>query len=79
MAGIYEPRAKITLGDAQKKFSGPESLFWVTNNNLVKPLKSKIAKMANFRPFINLQPKKELNNGPEISNAHVWDPTQAFL
>ena len=43
-----------TLGDAQKKFGGPESLFWVTNNNLVKTVKPKIAKMANFRPFFNL-------------------------
>ena len=43
-----------TIGDAQKKFGGPESFFWVSNNNLVKTLKPKIAKMVNFRPFFNL-------------------------
>ena len=43
-----------TLGDAQKKFGDPESLFWVSNNDLVKTAKPKIAKIANFEPFFNL-------------------------
>jgi len=51
----------------------------VSNNDLVKAVKQKIAKIANFRPFFNLYPQSKLKYGPEILNAHVLDPTEAFL
>ena len=43
-----------TVGDAQKKFHDPESIFWVSNNNSLKTVRPKIAEIANFWPCFNL-------------------------
>ena len=44
----------MTVGDAQKKFHDPESIFWVSNDNSLKTVRPKIAEIADFWPFLNL-------------------------
>ena len=39
------------VGDVQKKFHDPESIFWVSNNNFVKTVGPKTAKFGDLRPF----------------------------
>ena len=41
----------VTVVDAQKKCHDPESIFWVSNNNFLKTVEPKIAKLGDFRPF----------------------------
>ena len=43
----------MTVGDAQKKFHDPESIFWVSNDNSLKTVRPKIAEIADFWPFLN--------------------------
>ena len=47
---------KETLVDVQKEFHDPESLFWVSNMDLVWTTRSKIANIANFKPLSFYQP-----------------------
>ena len=63
----------MTVGDAQKKFHDPESIFWVSNNTFLETVRPKIAKFDNFWPFFKLLPKKKLEYQPIILHAHVID------
>ena len=45
---------KLLLGtvvDAPNNFHDLESIFWVSNNNFLKTVQPKIAKLGDFRPF----------------------------
>ena len=64
---------KMTVGDAQKKFHDPESIFWVSNNNFLENVRPEIAKFVDFWPFFKLKPRKKLKYGPKILHGHIVD------
>ena len=47
-----------TVGDAQKKFHDPKSIFWVSNINSLKTVRPKIAKIAELGLFQPVTKKK---------------------